>query len=323
MINKKIKYLVGGSIVFLILFITTVSAATVDTIDPNNIGNHFAAFVHAPTNQAGSAEINFGKFTTAPSDNITISGGSLHGFAWSPIAGWIVMNCANTTSGCSTSNANFAVAVSTTGVLSGYAWGQQTGWINFGPFVNNMAPQVQISSTGNFAGTTGTTGYAWSEKYGWIVFDCSNSATCTATNSSSLSVSTTGTTQGGLSGGSTVPVPIQTPVTTTPPPATTVIHTIPPTIPTTILPGTPNFSSPGTLQSLLQPLFPPSLEGPTQGPASSALSHTKYSQNSSTTALTPGTIFSAIKKISFLQVIIKFILSIPNIIKHITFPHFF
>ena len=41
--------------------------------------------------------------------NITISNTELRGFAWGDGVGWIVMNCADTTSGCSGTNGNFKV----------------------------------------------------------------------------------------------------------------------------------------------------------------------------------------------------------------------
>ncbi|MDB5254761.1 MAG: hypothetical protein JWL92_137 [Candidatus Nomurabacteria bacterium] len=213
MITKRMKYVLIALFIF-VLSAAVVRAAITASIDPNNTGAHFAAFVRAP-GQAGSESINFGKYTTASSANITISGGSLHGYAWNPLAGWIVMNCANTTSGCSSANQNFKISVSDAGVFSGYAWGQQTGWINFGPFLNNTTPQIKIAADGTFGGTTGTAGYAWSQKYGWIVFDCTNTATCT-TIGTTVTPSTgnqTGISGGGSASGSAyVTPPTATPI---------------------------------------------------------------------------------------------------------------
>src|SRR5580700_1181015 len=143
------------------LALTTSASQTFGTIDPNNTGQHFVAFTHIPST-SGSEIINFGKFTTESHYDITVTDAGLRGYAWGNQVGWIVMNCADTTSGCSSVNDNFKVSVGSTGILSGYAWGQQAGWINFGPFLNNTTPQVQISQSGQFGGTSGTAGYAWS-----------------------------------------------------------------------------------------------------------------------------------------------------------------
>jgi hypothetical protein len=264
--RKKNAIILISLLSFFIFTAVTIAAAT-GTIDPNNVGFHYAAFVHAPTAQAGSAEINFGKFTTATSDNITISSGALHGYAWSPVAGWIVMNCDNTVSGCTSTNQNFKVAVSNTGVLSGYAWGQQTGWINFGPFVNNTTPQVQIGSNGNFVGTTGTAGYAWSETYGWIVFDCTNTTTCVSTDYTAAP-SPTVTNTGTLSGGSSFsPSTAPTTASTSPasnPTAQTPGNTAPGGIPSS--PGQASSQINSTGQLSLEPSGAPSSFSPVNGP---------------------------------------------------------
>ena len=167
--------------ILLILGMLSVAhaSATLGTIDPRNVGNWKAVILDSSGNNGTT--INFGKFTTQSAYNITVSDTELRGYAWGEAVGWIVTNCADTTSGCSSTNANFKVT-NTAGVLSGYAWGQATGWINFGPFVNNAAPQVKIASDGLFGGTTGAAGYAWSQNFGWIKFDCSNPASCTETD---------------------------------------------------------------------------------------------------------------------------------------------
>ncbi len=157
------------------------ASATNGTIDPNNNGDYIAEFDSIPN--SSDTQINFGKFSgDNAAYNITISDNGLRGFAWSEIAGWIVMNCEDTNSGCSAGNGNFAVAVATDGTLSGYAWGQGTGWINFGPFSNNSVSRVKISSLGVFSGTSGTAGHAWSQNYGWINFDCGTAGQCVTTD---------------------------------------------------------------------------------------------------------------------------------------------
>ncbi len=151
-----------------------VSAASVGTIDPNNVGNYKAVILN--TDLGSATTINFGKFTTQASKNITVSNTELRGYAWGDGVGWIVMNCADTTSGCSSTNGNFKVANDGAGNLSGYAWGENTGWINFGPFANSGASPIKIDSDGKF------TGYAWGENTGWIKFDCGSAGSCVETN---------------------------------------------------------------------------------------------------------------------------------------------
>jgi hypothetical protein len=165
------------SLVLFFAIAHSVSASsTIGTVDPSGLGKYHAQFVHTPSS-SGSENINFGKFTTESQYNITITDAGIRGYAWGSEAGWIVMNCADTTSGCSSTNGNFKVSVGSTGVLSGYAWGEKTGWINFGPFIGgSAASQVVISQTGQFSG------YAWSARYGWIVFDCNSTATCVTTD---------------------------------------------------------------------------------------------------------------------------------------------
>ncbi len=151
-----------------------VHAAT-GTIDPNNAGNYQALIENSELGSATS--INFGKFTTQSARNITVSDTELRGFAWGEGVGWIVMNCADTTSGCSGTNGNFKVANDGSGNLSGYAWGENTGWINFGPFTNSSTSPVSIdTSTGEFSG------YAWGQSIGWIAFDCGTAGSCVETD---------------------------------------------------------------------------------------------------------------------------------------------
>lgn len=173
------------SIIGGVFFITIAHAGILSgTIDPANSGSYYAQFLTVPDVGNGSTEknINFGKFANQSGSNISIDDNGFHGYAWAGTAGWIVMNCQNTTSGCSSTNGNFKVDFTREGILKGYAWGENTGWINFGPFTNTAISRVQISDEGDFGGTSGTAGYAWSENYGWIIFDCSVSATCVKTD---------------------------------------------------------------------------------------------------------------------------------------------
>ncbi|MEI6022218.1 MAG: hypothetical protein WCQ32_00005, partial [bacterium] len=175
---------------FIILFLSAIistavyASSTIGVIDPANVGNYKAALLSDPGFGASDLTINFGKFTdpAVAQYNIIVTSTELHGFAWGGSVGWIVTNCANTTSGCSSTNGNFKVAVSDTGILSGYAWGQNTGWINFGPFTNPAISQIKIGTDGKFGGTLGSAGYAWGQNIGWIVFDCTNPNTCVQTD---------------------------------------------------------------------------------------------------------------------------------------------
>ena len=100
----------------LLIVVLTLSAAvsvhasaTLGTIDPRNVGNWKALFENAGLSSAPT--LNFGKFTTQSAYNITVSNTELRGFAWGEGTGWIVTNCADTTSGCSGTNGNFKVAL--------------------------------------------------------------------------------------------------------------------------------------------------------------------------------------------------------------------
>lgn len=152
-----------------------VAYAGTGTIDPNNTGRYTAVIENSGLGSA--ATINFGKFTTQSARNITVSDTELRGFAWGEGTGWIVMNCADTTSGCSGSNGNFKVVNDGDGNLSGYAWGETTGWIHFGPFTNSATEEVSINTNnGQFFG------YAWAQNFGWIRFDCSSVGSCVETD---------------------------------------------------------------------------------------------------------------------------------------------
>ena len=173
-------------IILLGFFLSTPAHAVIEdgVIDPYEDGNYLVHFLQTPDtgNASTDTRINFGKFTTADDYNIRITDDGFTGFAWSALAGYIVMSCESTTSGCIEANGRFEVEVDRNGKLSGFAWGENTGWINFGPFENNDAPQVQISETGYFAGVDGDIGYAWSENYGWIKFDCTVKTDCLRTD---------------------------------------------------------------------------------------------------------------------------------------------
>lgn len=201
---RRIVYIYSGICIALALLcgVQYVHASdTNGTIDPLNAGAYLAKLVEVSGHTGQELEINFGKFTTQAAKNITISDAGVRGFAWSSLAGWIVTNCADTTSGCSSTNGNFKIAVSSSGVLSGYAWGENTGWINFGPFTNNNAAQVKIGADGTFGGTSGTAGYAWAQNFGWIVFDCTDSNSCVKTDYIPADDRTTDTGDGGGTGG--------------------------------------------------------------------------------------------------------------------------
>ncbi|MFZ4500043.1 MAG: carboxypeptidase-like regulatory domain-containing protein [Minisyncoccia bacterium] len=155
------------------------------TIDPRNSGNYLVNLYNLPDVGSTSSDtrINFGKFTTQDAYGIRVTDEGLSGYAWGALAGYIVMNCSDTSSGCSSTNGNFRVDISGEGTLSGYAWGENTGWINFGPFNNSSVPQVQIDGDGYFRGVNGgDLGYAWSENFGWIEFNCTVLANCVQTD---------------------------------------------------------------------------------------------------------------------------------------------
>lgn len=171
------------SFIFLLTIAYTyqVNAATTGIIDPSNLGNFKVTILNSGLGT--DAVINFGKFTTQSAYNITVTSTELRGYAWGEGVGWIVVNCADTTSGCSGSNGNFKVSNTTSGTLSGYAWGENTGWINFGPFTNPAISTVKIDTgTGFFGGSLGATGYAWSQNYGWLQFDCALAESCVETD---------------------------------------------------------------------------------------------------------------------------------------------
>lgn len=125
---------------------------------------------------SSTSTVNFGYFSTNSRYNATVRDTYLTGYIWGEGFGWAVLNCSDTTSGCTTSNGQFKVANDGRGYLSGYAWGEGSGWINFGPFSNSSTSAVRINSDGEF------NGYAWAQNYGWIKFDCSTTGFCVKTS---------------------------------------------------------------------------------------------------------------------------------------------
>lgn len=267
------------SAIFAVAFFSSVAiAASTGTIDPNGAGQYKAKFLD--TGVVSDTAINFGKFTTQSQYNITVSDTALRGYAWGSSVGWIVANCADTTSGCSGTNGNFKVA-NNAGTLSGYAWGENTGWINFGPFSDPGVSAVKIASNGNFGGTLGGAGYAWSQNYGWIVFDCSNANSCVHTDwtvaGGTTGTSTTGggtggtTTGGGSTGGSGVPGGGTTAPTTPPADPAQPSEPTTPSNPPHDTSSTPPVSpADGTVPAQPGDNTPPPAEGPTEAPTPSA-----------------------------------------------------
>ena len=280
---------------FLLLCITSYTitvrvfaSQTIGTIDPTNTGQYIAAFTHTPSVD-GSQNINFGKFSSEPNDNITVTDDGITGYAWGSEAGWIVMNCENTTSGCTSLNQHFKVAVDANGTLSGYAWGQKTGWVYFGPFTSNT-PQVQINQYGQFAGVNNTKGYAWSANYGWIIFDCSQNTTCVTTDYiPQVYRNTTPTSTPPLGGHGGGPILAQPPTAPTPPTITTAPST--PTLPTTSATHTTTPTSSTTSTTKPQSNTPPSVIPSTPKNTESQSNPIEKSSNSSgaphTTTSTP------------------------------------
>lgn len=208
-----IRKLFFSFIVLIVAHTYQTYAATTGTIDPSSLGNFKVTILNAGL--GADAVINFGKFTTQSAYNITVTSTELRGYAWGEGVGWIVLNCADTTSGCSGANGNFKVANTTDGALSGYAWGENTGWINFGPFTNPAISTVKINTTtGFFRGSLGATGYAWSQNYGWLQFDCALAESCVETDWRPLTV------LNNVGGGGVIlprPIPQNPPVPLTPP----------------------------------------------------------------------------------------------------------
>lgn len=156
-------------IFILVIFSNQSYASIVDgTID----STHHNAVVceNDSCTSTSTSGINFGYFTNQSSKNVHVYDTNLRGYIWGSSFGWVVLNCADTTSGCSSTNGNFKVSNNYNGTLSGYAWGDSAGWINFGPFSNSSTSPITINSNGQFAG------YAWSQNFGWIKFDCGSGA---------------------------------------------------------------------------------------------------------------------------------------------------
>ena len=166
--KKIFKYLF---ISILVIGSNGVLAAS-GTID----ATYHGALLCANASCSTYSKINFGKFLNTPNSNVTVSDTALSGFIWGENFGWVVLNCSDTASGCTSANGNFKVANDGKGHLSGYAWGENTGWINFGPFLNSDTNSISINSAGQFGG------WAWSQNNGWIKFDCSVANACVVTD---------------------------------------------------------------------------------------------------------------------------------------------
>lgn len=173
--NKIYKLFV---ISFLFFFNQVSFVGASSTIGTILYSNYYTAQLceNSSCSQTDTSTINFGRFGSNSNNNVTVKADGLSGYIWSEKFGWAVLDCANTTSGCSSSNGNFKVANDGDGNLSGYAWGETSGWINFGPFLNNSAQPVTINSEGEF------NGYAWVQNFGWIKFDCSLTDYCVKTD---------------------------------------------------------------------------------------------------------------------------------------------
>lgn len=157
---------------FLFLGFASNVSATDGTI---NSTNHYAQVCEdTDCAESSTSTVNFGYFTTNSDKNVVVHDDSLTGYIWGESFGWVVLNCSDTPSGCSTSS--FKVSNDGNGNLSGYAWGENAGWIHFGPFANSSTQSLKIDSDGNF------NGYVWSENFGWIKFDCSLTNYCVKTS---------------------------------------------------------------------------------------------------------------------------------------------
>lgn len=240
------KLLLRGSVIVAIIFALScgVAYAATGTIDPNNTGNFKAQIQNASL--GANTTVNFGKFTTQSTYNIRVSNTALTGYAWGDGIGWVIVNCIDTPTGCTTTNGKFKVANDGDGNLSGYAWGENTGWINFGPFSNPAISTVKIGADGKFGGTLGDAGYAWTQNYGWMLFDCTVTDACVETDWRKGTTSTGGGSGGG--GGTTttpictlMPALCVTPVTQPTQPSVT-----PPTNPSVTPPAVPPTTSPTT-----------------------------------------------------------------------------
>ncbi|HUC88722.1 MAG TPA: carboxypeptidase-like regulatory domain-containing protein [Candidatus Paceibacterota bacterium] len=172
--TKYFKYIFFLILMLFCLAFKTDASIIVGTISPTS---NTAQVCETPScTVSATSPVNFGYFTTATSANVIVTDTELTGYIWGKSFGWAVLNCANTTSGCSSTNGNFKVANNFNGTLSGYAWGDNSGWINFGPFGNSPTSQITINGSGQF------NGYAWSQNYGWIKFNCSDPNYCVATD---------------------------------------------------------------------------------------------------------------------------------------------
>lgn len=182
-------------VIYLIFGFSTlysVASETNGVIDPDahgtvGVNDNQYAIIYPSGEQINTGDYSNGSVSTVA--NVSVTDDELRGFFFGETAGWIVLNCADTDSGCSASNGNFKVANNDEGDLSGYAWGEQTGWVSFycgnSGLLNcatNNNYRVTISDDGLFSG------YAWSQNFGWIKFDCGAEESCTETDWRPLSV---------------------------------------------------------------------------------------------------------------------------------------
>lgn len=110
-------------------------------------------------------------------NTVTVGTSRLTGYASSSV-GDISLDCATTRSGDICTTSNYYVANNGAGTLSGWGWNDVLGWISFSCTntengCSTSAYGVYINgSTGIF------NNYAWSDVAGWISFNCSDSSSC-------------------------------------------------------------------------------------------------------------------------------------------------
>jgi hypothetical protein len=150
-----------------------------DAIRPRLVPHLAAAAVFAVVFLVSSA----GSARAAASDNV-------ENWAWSPNAGWVSMNCTNTSS-CATNSYGVRI-VTTPGFtdradISGWAWSDVLGWICFGATCSGTtpeggAPYAQFRAT-LAGGTKNDQFVGWAhvvalDDDGWLSLNCENTAAC-------------------------------------------------------------------------------------------------------------------------------------------------
>src|ERR1700694_1531384 len=149
----------------VICLLTLVLAAMASGVFAENIdpGNSNAQFAYGE---------NVGWLNAEPSGDggpgITVGATAPTGYMWGENAGWVSMNCSNTSS-CGTQSYG---VTNSSGILSGYAWGENVGWISF------SCANTGTCGTQNYGVTIVPggvfTGNAWGENTGWITFSASS-----------------------------------------------------------------------------------------------------------------------------------------------------